>query len=206
MLVIFTPNSEFPTETQLSLSAMWHARCSCSAHALIRYARSPCNLTRCRCVKLLVPQITPILFKKEVFLQSRIPWRTGKGVPDGLLTLERTSSTSKLMNIRSIGKCAKTTFSRICVPKWWATSPLENCWSLMAAPTLFVHRPKPATSKRPNGESRNLIGHRSVCNIMLGPRYTLYSIILVFFSWNKPKLDSVIDMNGWVGLKKVSSR
>ena len=41
---------------------------------------------------------------------------------------------------------------------------------------------------------------------MLGPRYTLYSIILVFFSWNKPKLHSVIDMNGRVGLKKVSSR
>ena len=41
---------------------------------------------------------------------------------------------------------------------------------------------------------------------MLGPRYTLYSIILVFFSWNKPKLHSVIDMNGRVGLKKVSRR
>ena len=54
--------------------------------------------------------------------------------------------------------------------------------------------------------ARNLIGHRSVCNIMLGPRYTLYSIILVFFPWNKPKLHSVIDMNGRVGLKKVSSR
>ena len=180
MLVIFTPNSEFPTETQLSLSAMWRARCSCSAHALIRYARSPCNLTRCRCVKLLVAQITPILFKKEVFLQSRIPWRTGKGVPDGLLTLERTSSTSKLMNIRSIGKCAKTTLSRICVPKWWATSPLENCWSLMCQRFSFIV-PNMCNVKRPNGESRNLIGHRSVCNIMLGPRYTLYSIILVFF-------------------------
>ena len=68
MLVIFTPNIEFPTETQISLSAMWRARCSCSAHALIRYARSPCNLTRCRCVKLLVAQITPILFKKISFL------------------------------------------------------------------------------------------------------------------------------------------
>ena len=152
MLVIFTPNSEFPTETQLSLSAMWRARCSCSAHALIRYARSPCNLTRCRCVKLLFAQITPILFKKEVFLQSRIPWRTGKGVPDGLLTLERTSSTSKLMNIRSIGKCAK----------WWATSPLENCWSLMAAvPTLFVHRPKPvqrqATKRRIKESNRTQV-------------------------------------------------
>ena len=169
---------------------MWRARCSYSAHALIRYARFPCNLTRCRCVKLLVEQITPILFKKRSFLQSRIPWRTGKGVPDGLLTLERTSSTSKLMNIWSIGKCAKTTLSRICVPKWWATSPLENLCNV----------------KRPNGESRNLIGHRSVCNIMLGPRYTLYSIILVFFSEISQNCNSVIDMNGRVGLKKVSSR
>ena len=162
VLVIFTPNIEFPTETQISLSAMWRARCSCSAHALIRYARFPCNLTRCRCVKLLVAQSTPILLKKEVFLQSQIPWRTGKGVPDGLLTLERTSSTSKLMNIRSIRKCAKTTLSRICVPKWWATSPLENCWSLMAAvPTLFVHRPKPvqrqATKRRIKESNRTQV-------------------------------------------------
>ena len=82
----------FPPKPQLSLSAMWRAWCSCSAHALIRYARSPCNLTSCRCVKLLVAQITPILFKKEVILPSTFssryrlysyPWTNWAVFPSG---------------------------------------------------------------------------------------------------------------------------